>query len=332
MQRWQADEFGDVQQVLHLQEVEMPRPSRGEALVRVLTASIALPDLMMVRGDYPLVPAPPVSPGQEVVGIVERAAEDFPHPVGARIAANARSDIAIGGLAQYTLVPGWSALPVIAGLNDEQAVGFSGSFQVAHIGLQHRAGLSAEETLLVLGGAGRTGSAAIQVGKAMGARVIATARTAAKADFCRAQGADHVLDLTEPSTESDIAGWTGGRGVDVVYDTVGGTAHTHAVRHLSSAGARVLVVGFASGQKAALDAQDLLFRDYSVIGVSSAFRNQGERLDTVRALTAMLEAGSILPPVTSVHPFDEVPLAIAQRAQDATGQSVIRVAFAPERS
>lgn len=153
----------------------MPVPGAGEARVRVLAASVALPDLMMVQGEYPMVPAPPVSPGQEVVGIVEAAGDGFPHPIGTRIVGNSRFDISVGGLAEYTLVPGQSAMPVLEGLSDEQAVGFPGSFHVAHIGLQHRAGLRSGETLLVLGGAGRTGSAAIQLGKAMGATVIATA-------------------------------------------------------------------------------------------------------------------------------------------------------------
>ena len=132
------------------------------------------------------------------------------------------------------------------GLSDEQAVGFPGSFHVAHIGLHHRAHLRAGETLFVVGGAGRTGSAAIQVGKAMGATVIATARTRAKADFCTAQGADHVVDLNNRSSREYIGEVTNGHGVDVVYDTVGGQAFADATAVLAPAGARVLIVGFAS--------------------------------------------------------------------------------------
>jgi NADPH2:quinone reductase len=323
VKRWQATEFGAIDRVLRLDDVPMPEPGPNEALVHVLATSIALPDVMMIRGDYPLVPAPPASPGQEVVGIVQKASHGFPHPVGARIVGNSRSDIGIGGLAEYTLVPGWSALPVMDGLSDEQAVGFPGSFHVAHIGLRHRARLEIGETLLVLGGAGRTGSAAIQVAKAMGADVIATARTDAAARFCIEQGADHVVDLGQPSERSSIAEMTDGNGVDVVYDTVGGQAYADATEVLASSGARVLIVGFASGHIARPDAQDMLMRDYSVAGVISAFRNDTERASTLAELSSMVAEGLVDPPVTSVHPFDQAPEAIAHRATGAMGQTVV---------
>jgi NADPH2:quinone reductase len=326
MKRWQAEKFGDVEQVLRLEDVPLPVPGPGEALVRVLAASVALPDLMMLRGEYPLVPAPPVSPGQEVVGIVEEAGDGFPYAPGTRIVGGAHFDRGMGGLAEYTLVPGWSAMPVMEGLSDEQAVGFVGSFHVAHIGLQHRAGLRAGEVLLVLGGAGRTGSAAIQVGKALGATVIATARSEEKARFCEAQGADLVVDLSDPPAASAIDELTGGHGVDVVYDTVGGESYAKATQFLASPGARVLLVGFASGTPAHPEGQDLLMRDYSVIGTLSSFRNDTERTSTLSALSAMLTAGQIDPPVSSVHSFENVPEAMARRAADALGQTVVTLA------
>jgi len=235
MKRWQAADFGAVEDVLHLEDVERPEPGPAEARVRVLAASLALPDLMMVHGDYPFLPAPPASPGQEVVGVVDVAGDGFPYPAGTRIVGNSRADIGVGGFAEYTLVPGWSAMPVIDGLSDQQAAGFPGSFHVAHIGLHHRARLQDGETLLVLGGAGRTGSAAIQVGKAMGATVIATARSDANAHFSRQQGADHVLDLNDPASTRAVDLITNGRGVDVVYDTVGGQAAADSMTLLAPA-------------------------------------------------------------------------------------------------
>jgi NADPH2:quinone reductase len=324
MKRWQAARFGEVSDVLRLEDVERPEPGPGHARVRVLAASLALPDLMMVRGDYPFLPDPPASPGQEVVGIVDAAGDGFPHPVGARIAGNSRADIGIGGFAEYTLVPGWSAMPVIDGLSDEQAAGFAGSFHVAYIGLQHRAHLQAGETLLVLGGAGRTGSAAIQIGKAMGATVIATARSESKARFNREQGADHVLDLSDPASNDEINRLTGGRGIDVVYDTVGGEAAAAATKNLAR-GARFLIVGFASGEPAALAAEELLMRDYSAIGVISSFRDDDEKAATLAALTAMLAAKQIDPPITGVYSFDRVPEALAKRAEGGLGQTVITI-------
>lgn len=323
MKRWQAAEFGEVERVLRLEDVPVPTPGPGEALVRVLAASLALPDLMMLRGEYPLVPAPPVTPGQEVVGIVEQATNGFPYAPGTQIVGGALT----GGLAEYALVPGWSAMPVMDGLSIEQAVGFVGSFHVAHIGLHHRARLQAGEVLLVVGGAGRTGSAAIQVGKALGATVIATARTQAKARFCEEQGADLVVDLADPTTAAAIAELTGGHGVDVVYDTVGGDAYTQATAVLARSGARVLIVGFASGTPARPDGQDVLSRDYAVIGTLSSFRNDTERTDTLEALATMLATGQIDPPVNAVHAFEDVPEAMARRAADASGQTVVTLTW-----
>jgi NADPH2:quinone reductase len=324
MKRWQAARFGEVSDVLRLEDVERPEPGPGEARVRVLAASLALPDLMMVRGDYPFLPEPPASPGQEVVGIVDAAGDGFPHPVGARIVGNSRADIGIGGFAEYTLVPGWSAMPVIDGLSDAQAAGFPGSFHVAHIGLHHRAHLRRGETLLVLGGAGRTGSAAIQVGRAMGATVIATARSESKARFNREQGAHHVIDLSDPGSDDEIKRITSGRGIDVVYDTVGGEPAANAAKKLAR-GARLLIVGFASGVPASLDARGLLMGDYSVIGVLSSFRDDDEKAATVRALTTMLAANQIDPPVTAVYPFEQVPEALADRADGGIGQTIVTI-------
>jgi NADPH2:quinone reductase len=324
MRRWQAAQFGEPAHVLRLEDVARPQPGPGEARVRVRAASLALPDLMMVRGDYPFLPAPPASPGQEVVGVVDTAGEGFPYPVGTRIVGNSRADIGIGAFADYTLVPGWSAMPAIDGLSDAQAAGFHGSFHVAHIGLYHRAHLEPGETLLVLGGAGRTGSAAIQVGKALGATVIATARSDDKARFSRRQGADHVLDLTDPSVRDEIEQITNGRGVDVVYDTVGGAAASEAVKTLARGG-RLLIVGFASGTPASIDPEDLLMRDYSVIGVLSAFRDDDEKTTTVDALARMLAAGQIDPPVTAVYSLDQVLEALAERAESGIGQTVVAV-------
>jgi NADPH2:quinone reductase len=324
MKRWQAAQFGEVEDVLRLEDVDLPEPGPGEARVRVLAASLALPDLMMIRGEYPYLPEPPASPGQEVVGVVDAAGVGFPHPVGMRVTGNSRSDIGVGGFAEYALIPGWSATPVIDGLSDAQAAGFPGSFFVAHIGLHHRARLSPGETLLVLGGAGRTGSAAIQIGKAVGATVIATARSDVKARFSRDQGADHVLDLSAPSSRDEIDRITRGRGIDVVYDTVGGPAAADALTVLAR-GARFLIVGFASGQHAALHAQDLLMRDYSAIGVLSTFRDDAEKQATIDALAAMLASRQIAPPVTAVYPFDQVPAALTERAEGGLGQTSITI-------
>ncbi|WP_078889095.1 zinc-binding dehydrogenase [Streptomyces sp. NRRL F-5635] len=237
MKRWQANEFGAPDTVLEKAEVPLPEPGPDEARVRVLAASVGLPDLMMVQGRYPLVASAPVSPGQEIVGVVDKPGPGYPFPAGTRIMGNSRADIAIGGLAEYTLSPAPGAMPVPAELTGAQAAGFPGSYHVAHVGLMHRAALRKGETLLVLGGSGRTGSAAIQLGKAMGATVIATARNKDKARFCRLQGADHVIDLSEADLAETVLELSGGHGADVIYDTVGGDTYEQATRAVGRGGA-----------------------------------------------------------------------------------------------
>jgi NADPH2:quinone reductase len=329
MKRWQATEFGMPQTVLKLAEVALPEPGPREARVRVLAASVALPDLLMVQGRYPFVPAPPVSPGQEIVGIVEEAGSGYPFPVGTRIMGNSRADIAIGGLAEYTLSPATGAVPVLPELTDNQAAGFPGSFHVAHIGLAHRAALQPGETLLVLGGSGRTGSAAIQLGKALGATVIATARNHDKARFCQAQGADHVINLREQPLTDTVRDLTGGHGADVIYDTVGGETYDQATHAIARAG-RVLLVGFASGTWGQPDPQHIMFNDYSVSGALSLFRHDTERDETLSTLADLLRSGTITPPVTDHYTFDDVPAAITSRSGDAVGQAVVTVASTTE--
>lgn len=322
MKRWQASEFGMPHDVLTLVEVPRPEPGPQEARLRVLAASVGLPDLMMVQGRYPLVPVPPVSPGQEIVGIVDKAGPGYPFPEGTRVMGNSRFDAAAGGLAEYALSPSLGAMPAPAELTDSQAAGFPGSFHIAHIGLFHRAAIKPGETLLVLGGSGRTGSAAIQVGKAMGATVIATARSQDKARFCRLQGADHVIDLAEQPLADTVLQLTNGGGADVVYDTVGGDTYDQATRAVGRGG-RVLLVGFASGSLGQPDPQSMLFNDYSVSGALSVFRSDTERDESRRALSGFLRDGSITPPVTEQYTLDDVPTAIASRGGSAVGQAVV---------
>ncbi|KSU61308.1 MULTISPECIES: zinc-binding dehydrogenase [unclassified Gordonia (in: high G+C Gram-positive bacteria)] len=322
MKRWQASEFGAPSTVLKKVEVVLPEPGPNEARVRVLAASVALPDLMMVQGRYPLVPSPPVSPGQEIVGIVDKPGPGYPFPAGTRIMGNSRADIAIGGLAEYTLSPTAGATPAPAELTDAQAAGFPGSYHVAHVGLAHRATLHEGETLLVLGGSGRTGSAAIQLGKALGATVIATARHKDKARFCRLQGADHVIDLGEQDLADTVHELTGGQGAGVIYDTVGGEAYEQATSAVSRGG-RVLLVGFASGTWGQPDPQHIVFNDYSVSGALALFRSDTERDLTREALSAFLRDGSISPPVTETYDFDDAPAAVTSRGGGAVGQAVV---------
>lgn len=198
MNIWRADTFGDPQNVLKKVELDLPPVPDGCVAVRVAASGVGLPDLMMVQGGYPLVTKPPVTPGQEVVGEIVAVGAGVELPIGKRVMTTTLFQQAWGGFAETCLSNSWGVLsPAPKRLSDEQAAGFLIPFHTAHGALVQRANVQKGETLLVLGGAGSSGSAAIQVGKALGATVIAAAGSKEKVAFCLAQGADHAVNYRD---------------------------------------------------------------------------------------------------------------------------------------
>lgn len=245
---------------MQLRTIEVPVPGPDQYLVRVEAAGLAFGDTLIVRGKYQVKPPLPFTPGSEVVGTIVQG-EGGPLAVGTRIASSSRQ----GGFAEYALVPRTEAIAMEPGLDAGAALALRSNFPTSLFALRHAGRLQAGETLLVHAGAGGVGSAAVQLGKLMGARVIATAGGPDKVKACRAAGADEALDYRSKDWVDTVKQLAPG-GVDVVYDPVGGETGVQSLRCLAF-GARYLVIGFAGGALTQLPANRLLLHNASAVGV-----------------------------------------------------------------
>lgn len=325
MKAWRAEAFGKPSEVLKLVDVDLPSPKANEALLRVLATNVGLPDKMMLEGDYFLTPSPPVTPGQEVVGIVEKAGADFPFPVGMRVIAGTNFAAGSGGLAEYCLSPSEGAVPAPDDMPDEQAAAFLGTFHVAYVGLVNRAAAKSGQTLLVLGGAGGVGSAAIQLGKALGLRVIAAVRDDDQAAFCREQGASEVVNTRTGVLDKEVRALTDGRGADIIYDTVGEALAEQALRAIALGGHYVLI-GFAGGAGfPKIEPFTILKLGILVTGALHTVRTQEERDEGVETLGRLFSEGKISVPIDDVIGFADVPQALERLGGGVRGKLIARV-------
>ena len=224
---------------------DWPEPELGEndVLINVKAAGLNFPDVLMIQGKYQIQPDLPFIPGAECSGVVAA--------VGAKVSRykvgdNVLSMGAAGAFCEKIAAHEMAVFPMPEGLSFEQAAGISITYFTSYYALKQRAQLKAGETMLVLGAAGGVGTTAIELGKLMGARVIAAASTAEKLELCKSLGADEVINYNEVSLKDAIKELTGGKGVDVVYDPVGGDYAEPAIRGMAWNG-RYLVIGFASG-------------------------------------------------------------------------------------
>jgi NADPH2:quinone reductase len=314
MRAWRVHELGDPS-AMTLDEVEPPIPGEGQVLVKVRAAALNFPDVLMAMGTYQERPRLPFTPGIELCGEVEGTGQRvLGSPVGGP-----------GAFAEYALMDAAAAWPVPAGMSDEKAAALYLTYQTGHVGLHRRAHLQAGEWLLVHAGAGGVGSAAIQLGKAAGAHVIATAGGPEKVQVCRDLGADHVIDYTADDFVPVVKDLTGGRGADVVYDPVGGDVFDKSRTCIAFEG-RLLVVGFASGRIPEAPANHLLVKNYSVVGLHwGLYRTMDPlRIGMVHEeLSRLVVDGHIDPLVSQILPLEEAPQALAALAQRSTVGKVV---------
>jgi NADPH:quinone reductase len=327
MKAWQVRELGEPRDVLALAEVADPEPGPGQVLVRVLGAATNFPDVLMCRGGYQVRPPLPYTPGIELCGSVVSA--------GAGVTGFAPGDRVIGAPAQpsgafaeLALMNAAGILPAPDGLDDAEAAAFFVTYQTGWFGLHRRARLTAGETLLVHAAAGGVGSGAVQLGKAAGARVIGVAGGPRKAEAARALGADVVIDRHAQDFVEVVKEVTGGRGADVVYDSVGGDTYSRSTKCIAFEG-RILIIGFAGGviQSAALN--HALIKNYSIVGLHwGLYQSKDPRLirDCHVQLTKLVAEGAVRPLVSERLGLDEVPAGL-QRLAD--GDTVGRIVFIP---
>jgi NADPH2:quinone reductase len=256
-----ADELGPPEN-FHLVELPVPQPRPGEVLVRMRAASLGYSDVLAAAGRYQVKPPVPYTPGSESAGEVAAVGEGVSRwSVGDRVSIGRFS----GAMAEYQLAKPDELHPVPAGMGFLEAAAYRVNYATMLHALKDRARLERGETLLVLGSAGGVGSAAVQLGKRMGARVIAGASSEAKRDFAKALGADQVLDYSQDNWREALKALTDGRGVDVVADPVGGKLFEPAFRSLAWRG-RHIVIGFAGGDIPRLPANLPLLKGAALIG------------------------------------------------------------------
>lgn len=255
MQAWQVHENGEPGEVMRLAEVDRPALDEGQVLLKVRAANINFPDALLCRGQYQVRPAMPFTPGMEICGETED---------GRRVIAN--SVLPYGGFAEYAVADAAALLSAPDALDDAEAAALHIGYQTGWFALHRRAHLQAGETLLVHAAAGGVGSAAVQLGKAAGARVIGVVGGEDKAEVARELGCDLVLDRRTDDVIAAVKEATGGRGADVIYDPVGGDAYAKSAKCVAFEG-RIVVIGFASGSIPTPALNHALVKNYSIVGL-----------------------------------------------------------------
>ena len=324
MRAWTVRELGHPSVSLRLERVPVPVPGPGEVVVRVEAGTVNFADILLCQGIYQDRPGVPFTPGLETCGVVEAVGPGVELPIGARVAGMCA--LPSGGFGERALVRAPSALVMPDAVAAADATVLYSTYQTAHVALHHRGRLAAGERLLVHAAAGGVGSAAVQLGVAAGAEVIAVAGGHAKAELCRDLGAHHVVDHAVEDVYGAVTAITEGRGVDVVFDPVGGPVTTPSRRLLAWEG-RLLVIGFASGDIPSFPGNHLLVKNYSVVGVHWGVYHQ-HRPEVVEAAHADLlrlhAEGAISPVVTRVVDLGGIPAALeALEHRDVLGRVVV---------
>ena len=308
---------------LVLEEVASPLPKNNEILLDVQAAGVNFPDTLIIEGKYQFQPPLPFSPGGEAAGVVAAVGEKAgAFKVGDRVMALT----GWGAFAEQVAVPFYNVLPIPASMDFTTAAAFGMTYGTSMHALRQRGQLQAGETLLVLGASGGVGLAAVEIGKAMGARVIAAASSADKLAVAKAAGADELIDYSQASLREEIKRLTNGQGVDVIYDPVGGELFEQAVRGLAWNG-RLLVVGFASGTIPQLAANLVLLKGAAVLGVfwgAFAQRQPQDNAANFQQLFAWHAQGKLKPLVSQTYPLAEAGAAIEKLGQrQAVGKLVV---------
>jgi NADPH2:quinone reductase len=289
---------------LVVEKVDDPVADRGQIVVDIKAAGLNFPDVLVIGGQYQVKTPPPFIPGHEAAGVVAAVGEGATRfAVGDKVIITP----SIGAFAERCAVPENLAMPVPEGLDFGQAAGFTITYSTSYHALVQNAGLKEGETVLVLGAAGGVGITAVEIAKALGARVIAAASTDEKLEFAKSAGADETINYSEKSLKDAVREITNGNGADVVYDPVGGDIGEQAFRSIARGG-RFLVIGFASGAIPSFPANLVLLKEANVMGVwwgPWATRNPMLQVQNLQAMGEMIGNGLLQPRVTGSYSLDE---------------------------
>jgi len=322
MRTWQVRKYCEPEG-MQWAEIEAPEPKAGEVRVRNRAAALNFFDILQIQGKYQVKPPFPFTPGAEIAGEIDA--------IGEGVTAWRVGDRVLGlpggsGFAEQTVLDASKVFRVPHGMDWAQAAAFPIVYHTSYFALKDRGEVRPGEWLLVHAGASGVGMSAIQLGKALGAQVIATAGSAEKLDFARRQGADHVLNYSDEAWVDRVKELTGGRGADVIYDPVGGDMFDLSTRCIAPLG-RLLVIGFASGRIPSIAANRILLKNMSVVGVfwgNQTKEHANYTRETQAALDRLWDEGKIRPEVSNAWPLAELPQAMqALAARKVLGKAVL---------
>ncbi len=318
-------EYGSHDKLI-LSDAPDPILGPGQVLIDVHAASLNFPDLLVIRGEYQFKPEPPFIPGAEAAGVVAALGEGAS---GFAVGQRVTSFGVAGAFAERRIADIGSVIPIPDEITFETAAAMTMAYGTAYHALVQRGQLRSGESLLVLGAAGGVGSAAVEVGKVLGAKVIAAASTDEKLDFCRSIGADHTINYTTEDLRSRVREITGGHGADVMYDPVGGDL-AETVFRSTAWGGRYLVIGFAAGDVPAIPLNLPLLKVASIVGVFfGSFSAEQPQIAAanLEEITRLIVAGELNPPVTETLPLERVVDAFELLAsRRAMGKVILEVA------
>ena len=317
MRAWQVEAWGEPETMV-LRSIAVPEPGAGQIRIRNRAAGLNFFDVLQVQGKYQIKPPFPFTPGAEVAGVVDAVGPD---PSGrdqsGRPAFQPGDEVLCmvtggGGFGEYSVGPAHGTFRIPKGMGFAEAAALPIVYHTSYFALKDRAGLRAGEWLLVHAGASGVGTSAIQIGRAFGARVIATAGSSDKIEFAKAQGAEFGISYSDPSWVEQVLQITAGRGADVIYEPVGGVVFDLSSKCIAPGG-RLIVIGFASGRIPTIAANRILLKNISVVGAlwgGHVQRNPTYLAEAQRGLAEMYERGEIHPPKPVVFPLEAAPEAL----------------------
>jgi len=312
MKAWRVHGWGEPE-TMSWEDVPTPEPAAGQVRIRNHAAALNFFDILQVQGKYQIKPPFPFTPGAEVAGIVETIGDGVTEfKAGDRVLSMTHGN----AFAEQSVTLASNTFAIPSGMGFSEAAAFPVVYHTSFFALQERAALQAGEWLLVHAGASGVGVSAVQIGKAFGARVIATAGGPEKLAFAKAQGADHVIDYSDVSWVDQVKHLTDGSGADVIYDPVGGDVFDLSTKCIASGG-RLLVIGFASGRIPSIAANRILLKNMSVVGAlwgGHVKAHPEYSAVAQRALAELFSQGKIKPPKPVEYPLADAPAALRDLA------------------
>lgn len=307
MNAWTVKEFGHYNEVLQLDSWPIPEPVEGMAVIKTGILALNFLDTLAIAGQYQEKGPLPFIPGVEAAGKIVATGANCPFQEGDRVMA-----VGQNAFAEYMMVDSLTGFKIPDEMSDSDAAAFQLIYQTSHVALVHRARLKKGDFLLVHGGSGGVGTSAIQIGKAVGARVIATAGSEEKLEICRRCGAELAINYKEEDFVAKVKDFTGGHGADVIYDPVGGKVFDDSFSCVAFEG-RLVIIGYASGKIPKLYTNRLLLKNADLIGLywgQYRMGNPSHIATTQRALYEMYAAGHLNPVICERFPFKNLPDAL----------------------